>query len=552
MNNRAEQELQKKSLLSGIATLGGAAIISKLLGTLQKIPLQNIAGDGVFGIYNAVYPFYILLLFLATAGFPTAISKLVAEELTENRWVEALQIVRTSMFILAISGMVITAVLLLSADMLARLIDNRHTAWAIRAIAAALLFVPLMSVLRGFFQGMQEMLPTAMSQVVEQLVRVSVMVGLLLWLSAQHYSEAILAAGATFGSVAGAIAGLIVMWCFWRRAKKNMPYIPPKFEWISWKWTKRLLAVALPICLGAIVVPILNIVDTFTLPRLFKQNEWTEAQAIELFGIYTRGLPLVQLVAMLFSSVSVVLVPYFAAAKIKQSQGIIGERAVLSLRLTWMFGLAASLGLAITAVPVNVMLFTDEQGSTTMSILAFTAVFSIVNIVSAAILQGLGSYKAPALHLLYAALLKLLLNLLLIPTYGMEGAAWAAVAAFAVAAALNIGVIARLLELRLSVLRWLLQPLPALLLMAVFAILWIDLNGWAAQRLSLEASRIFYTWLALSAVAGGAYVFIFFVFYFKIVTAQDLRAFPVLHHKLRPWLKRLGLWTKYNGRMDGD
>ena len=198
---------QGAKLLRGAALLGAAAILSKLLGTLQKIPLQNVAGDTAFGIYNAVYPLYILILFAATAGFPVAVSKFVAEQAIDGDHQGAKRIVRVSSAILMSSGLVLFVLLYFGASEIASWIGISQTERAIRSVSFALLLSPMLAVLRGYFQGYQNMVPTAVSQVIEQLIRVITMVALLLYMVALAYDEEWIAAGATFGSVTGAAAG---------------------------------------------------------------------------------------------------------------------------------------------------------------------------------------------------------------------------------------------------------------------------------------------------------------------------------------------------------
>ncbi|MFD0698911.1 oligosaccharide flippase family protein [Paenibacillus sp. GCM10027628] len=190
--NREPQTKTGKSnskLLKGAAILGVAAVLSKLLGTLQKIPLQNVAGDTAFGLYNAVYPLYILILFAATAGFPVAVSKFIAERdvLGDDRG--ARRIVYVSITILMGTGIVLFLFLYFGAGEIAKWIGIGRTERAIRSVSFALLLSPVLAVLRGYFQGYQNMVPTAVSQVIEQLIRVITMVALLLYLVALDYDE---------------------------------------------------------------------------------------------------------------------------------------------------------------------------------------------------------------------------------------------------------------------------------------------------------------------------------------------------------------------------
>jgi O-antigen/teichoic acid export membrane protein len=420
-------------LLRGAFILVLAAVLSKLIGTVQKIPLQNIGGDGVFGIYNAVYPFYTLVLLIATAGFPAAVSRFVAEEMAAGRTGGARRVLRVSSWMLIVLGLLCGAVMYAAAPLLAAWIDNMHTEPAIRSAALALPLVPIMAGLRGYFQGMHDMMPTAVSQVAEQTVRVAAMVILLLWLHSLSASDDWIAAGATFGSAAGGAAGLLVMLIYWwlhrRRTRDVAATTLEEGQQPLWPLLKALLLYALPICLGSLSAPLISLVDTFTVPRLLKANGWTEAEAMVRFGIYNRGIPLVQLMAMLATSMSVLFIPALTDARVREQHELIRSQTKQTVNWFWLLGLASSAGIAVLAVPIDVMLYEDSIGSDTIRWLAFTGVGATLSIVTAALLQGLGSVRAPAVHLLLSTVVKAILNIVLVPHYGINGAAIAGIVA---------------------------------------------------------------------------------------------------------------------------
>ena len=152
-----------------------------------------------------------LIITLAAAGLPLAVSKFVAEQNALGRPDESQRIIRLSSMLLGGLGLVTAVMMYGSAPWIAGMIGSQHVIPSIRAASLALLCVPLMTGLRGYFQGMQQMVPTAISQVVEQTVRVTIMIVVLLWLIRQDASLETVAAGAMLGSVAGGCAGLIVM-----------------------------------------------------------------------------------------------------------------------------------------------------------------------------------------------------------------------------------------------------------------------------------------------------------------------------------------------------
>ncbi|HHY65806.1 MAG TPA: oligosaccharide flippase family protein, partial [Alicyclobacillus sp.] len=196
----------------GAAVLAGAGLVSKVLGSVYTIFLQNIIGDRGLGLYQMAYPIYATLVILATAGLPVAVSKFVAERAAVDDAAGASRVFRVSAAIMGAIGAAGFCLLFFGAERYAAFVGNPDAALALRAVAPAMLLVPVMSVARGYFQGFQEMMPTAASQVAEQTVRVITIISLSWWMMVQWRSPEWAAAGAAFGAVTGALAGCAVLW----------------------------------------------------------------------------------------------------------------------------------------------------------------------------------------------------------------------------------------------------------------------------------------------------------------------------------------------------
>lgn len=545
-------------LLQGAFILSAAAIVSKLIGTLQKIPLQNLGGDAVFGIYNTVNPLYTMLITVAMLGLPSAISKFVAEASAGGDEAEGRRVLRLSAVLTALCGIMIGMLTYAGAPVIARIVGNSHIIPALHTSALGLAVVPLMAAVRGYFQGLHNMMPTAVSQVVEQSVRVIVMIALLLYLISRGAGAAEIAAGALLGSAAGGAAGLLVMLLFWRRHRRqtggrlsgkdapdakqplrsNNAAAAGRIQRAS-AW--QLLAYGLPVMLGALAVPLIGLVDVFTVPRLLSPA-YGETASMAQFGIYNRGLPLVQIVTMLATSLSVVFIPSLAEAKYRGDDALIQTRCSLSLRWFWLLGLAASVGLAVLAEPVNVALYGDAAGSGTMRWLAYTAAGGTISIISAALLQGLGAVRAPALHLLAAAVLKAALNLLLVPQQGITGAAIASVAAHGFAAALNVLLLHRQGHLRLRLADAGLRPA---LLLAGLGLAAAAVSSGAALALTaagLGGGRMASLVQTLLGVLAGCAVFGLGAVRLRLLSESELRQLPGFGPKLADKLARLRLF----------
>jgi len=597
----------KKALWQGAALLGGAALLTKLIGTLQKIPLQNLAGDEVFGLYTAVYALAIMWMTLASAGIPVAVSALVAEKAAQGDEEGAKRVLRWAGGLIGLIGLAMFLALWLGADAFARWMGLEAAAAAIRMSSLALLFAPATAVLRGYHQGRMRMLGPAVSQLVEQMARVAFMLVALAIALGGAWSAAATAAAVHGGLAAGAIAGLLVMAWFSARDRRraaepvvlrasgarkrfgadgepivetvaagkagepagrsagvrkrsgedgtateavlaggegNVAAGRPAGRVVIWGETrtdlvKRIIRVAVPVAIASVVAPMFALIDAFSIPRLLDEGgSWALAQ----FGVYSRGVALLQLVILGASGAAAALVPALTAARTRGDEGELVGRAMFALRMAWWFGCAAALGLALLAAPINTALFGDDSGSGTMALVGLAAAGGTLQAVSAALLQGMGELRAPAVNLAAAALLKLSLNVALVPQHGIAGAAAAIAIAYAIAATLNALSLRQRVQLPAprAQLAW--RSIAALAAMAAaVALLAHGAGGLIAAALPARAAALL---VALPGVALGAAVFAAALVALGAVAPREWRELPGMSGtRLDRWLLRIRTLT---------
>lgn len=543
---------EKKALWRGAALLGGAALLSKIIGTLQKIPLQNLAGDEVFGLYSAVYALAVMWMTLAAAGVPVAVSVLVAERVARGDERGAGRIVRWSLGLLGLSGLLMFAILFSGAESFARWMGAPAAAPAIRMSSVALLFAPATAVLRGYRQGRMQMLRPAVSQLVEQTARVAFMVIMLIWAVEAAWTPASTAAAVHGGLAAGAAAGLVaIAWGLGGRRKQTFTIRPsgaPKAAGTASKrklelpesrtrLLKRIIAVALPVAFASVIAPLIGLIDAFSIPRLLQQETAAAAWSMAEFGVYNRGVALLQLVLMAAAGAAAALVPALTAARARGDEAEFATRTAFAMRLAWWIGCAAAIGLALLAAPVNVALFADSSGTAAMSVMALAAAGGTLQATSGALLQGLGDLKSPAVNLAAAALLKLALNAVLVPAHGIGGAAAAMAAAYAAAAVLNALSLRQRVQLPATRLSAAWRSGAALAAMAA-AVALVAL-GLGAATAALPA-RLGALLVALPGVAIGAAAFAAALVAFGAVAPRQWRELPGLAgSRIDRWLLRL-------------
>lgn len=539
-----------QSFVKGAALLGAAAFISKLLGLFSRIPYQNLTGDEGLFIYQQVYPLYTTLLVLATAGFPIAVSKLVSERLALGDPNGAKRVYRVSAVVLCVTGVVFFCLLFFGARSIATWMGSpEKLTLPIKSVSFALLIVPLMSVIRGYFQGEQDMLPTAVSQITEQIVRVATIFIAAYWVTSRGMDLVYAGAGAVFGAVTGAITALITLLFFWIRRRDSRQektttvtahdkHVAFRRESVA-TIMKNVFYYAIPICFGSLVLPLLGLVDSFTVANLLEKVQGlTNIEAAIRKGVYDRGQPLIQFAAFFATALALSIVPAVAEALAKGQHSVVAARSELALRMTFLVGLPASIGLAVIATPANILLYRNDDGSAVIAILALTTVFSTLGVTSSGILQGLGRVVLPARNLMIGVVTKLVLNLLLTGPFGIKGAAAATVVAYAVSTGLNMLSLSKLVSLKVNWVKQL-KPLVAAAVMGV--VVYGLVVGMRFALAGVTVLRLEMLLTVLVAVTAGAIVYTVLLFRTGAITQEDLQAIPRLERKLTPWLHKFRL-----------
>jgi len=537
------KKLDGTTFLKGAAILGLASLFSKMLGLIYRIPYQNITGDLGYYVYTQVYPLYGTLLILATAGFPIAISKIVSEKLATGDVYGVKKVFKVSVITLIFTGIITFLGLFFGAGWIARTMGNPELELPIRSVSYALLIVPPMAAMRGYFQGHQNMIPTAISQISEQFVRVATIIILAYWFMSTTGNEYLAGAGAVFGAFTGALTGFFVLLLFWARNKKvqktTVDSVQKFPEESSWELIKKILFYAIPICFGALVLPLLQLSDSFTVANLLMKSGYPAEEANILKGVFDRGQPLVSFGAFFATALSLSLVPAISEANARKAYSTIKSRTELALRLTLFIGLPTSIGLAVVAEPVNIMLYQNDRGTLTLIVLSFTTIFSTLGITSAGILQGLGKVILPARNLLVGVLVKIGLNIVLIPILEITGAALATVIAYGVATTLNLLAVAKHTNAKFQFKTFFFKPVLAVSMMAV-VVLFVEKMSMDFFFGIITSYRLYFSVVAIISVLTGAVVYGIALLISGSITRTDMQYIPKVN-KLIPLLSKLHL-----------
>ncbi|MGG4266009.1 putative polysaccharide biosynthesis protein [Peribacillus simplex] len=510
-------------LFRGALILSAAAIIVKVLSAAYRIPYQNIAGDIGFYIYQQVYPFYGVAFTLSTLGFPVVISKLIAErESSKNNFVVK-DILVTSFIVLSSIGIMMFAALFLGADWIAGWMKDPNLASLLRIIAYSYLLMPISSILRGYFQGINDMIPTASSQVAEQCVRVLTILVLSTIFVYQGYSHYVVGKGAVFGSITGGITGLVLLIAFVILKEEWKLFLRMKIKPVNFiKISKVLVFQGLSFCITGLILILFQFVDSLHLYSLLRDTGMGEREAKEWKGVYDRGQPLLQLGTVVANSFALALVPTISGFVKKKSEQELLNKIKLALRVSTTIGLAAAIGLLVTIKPVNQMLFTDAKGTITLAIFSLSILFTSIIMAEAAVLQSLGYSFVPVIITIIGVGSKWALNLVLVPHYKTAGAASATVLAFMIMTALFYMVLRVHIKKTIIEKKYLLIILKSTVYMGTVVLLFNALF----QLMFLGESRMLATIQALIGVGIGAAVFVMTAIRAGLFGEEELSLIP--------------------------
>ncbi|HVB10087.1 MAG TPA: polysaccharide biosynthesis protein [Bacillota bacterium] len=448
------------AFLAGALILLVGSLLSRLLGGVYHFVLPILMGGGTqaavgMGLLGMAYPLYNVLLSLSAVGVPLGVSKMVAEAAARGRRWEAARIFRVAAVALAVLGAVLSVVLFLLAQPVAIWIArDPRAAISIRAIAPAVFFVSLESAYRGLFQGLQHMAPQAASQVVEQIIRVLTMFALAVLLLPRGIAFA--AAGASFGAVTGAAAGLAFLAivirrdplarAVWQELRAARAAETPQAAGSSQPGLStgtilaRLTALVVPIALAGMVLPMINVADAVLVPlRLHAAG--LGASATALYGVLVGyALPFMVAPSIVTTALAVSLVPSVSEAMARGARALAKDRAAVGMRVTLLLTVPAAVGLFVLAGPLPQLLYHSPVTARPLAVLAWGVLFLGLQQTSTGVLQGMGLPGVPVVNLLYGGAVKVLLTwwLVAIPGWNVTGAALATVACFAVASLLNV------------------------------------------------------------------------------------------------------------------
>lgn len=536
----------------GFTVLSAASIINKVLGILYVPILTLILGDIGNSIYDAGYKIYQLVFMITNAGIPVAISKMVSEQIASGRYDVSYRTLKISGTLLLSLGALTTVITAVFARQFSAMTGWPESYLTILALSPTMLFTAISCIFRGYFQGRSNMVPTGISQILEQAVN-SVFTILFAWIMYRYgmnyalnhgiTNEALInleavkfaAAGGTVGTSLGAlVSALYLCRTFTKKKAGVLKEISQSVQSEQFKYTtknllKKIFQYAVPITLGSVAIYIANIIDLkFTRARLITAG-YSITDAMALYGILSvKYLKLLFIPITLATALATTILPSISAAAAIGDRALLGRRISKSMKTILMIIVPSAAGMTIMAKPIIYILFpTTPNGWNLLMLGSWTMILISVVSIQTAILQGIGKTYLPVAHMVIGLVLKLIINynLIAIPQINIKGAIVGSAVCYIFAFYMNYRSISKLTGVRLNVKRLFNRPLSVSVIMGLFVLLiyegMIFMTGWLVKSFFLQ--NLICTSIA---IVSGMIIYYLLMIIAKGITAEDIKNLP--------------------------
>ena len=513
---------KKQSFLQGTVWLALAAAVVKVIGAFYKIPLNRIIGEQGFAYYNTAYEIYSVLMSLSIAGLPVAMSRMISQANTLGHYNQVRRTYSTARIIFMSMGLIGSLLMTLFCRQLAQF-QGQPDAWAaIACLGPCILLICTMSTFRGFFQGQGNMLPTAISQVLEAVCKLIVGIVAALVLLKATGSVAYAAAGAILGVTTSCVLSVIYLYTRYRKARKALPVTnEPVTGYVE--TAKQLLRISIPIAIGSAGLSILTMLETTVfMDRLTLFYAQDVAETMK--GIYDMAKNIYNMPIAFITPITVSIIPAITANLTLKNHSGTRATAESAIRIAALISAPCSVGLFVLAEPVTGLLggYSGEKlvlATTLMRLLSVNLMIHSIILVSNAIMQALGHANLPVVNMLIGGILKLSAVYILSgnANIGILGAPIGATIGYVAIVVLNILTLRRCTSQPPAVVRQALRPLLAALTMGavVFA-------AYYGLHLATDSHLI----LCAGPIVVGVAVYAIAAIKLKAITHEDCLLLP--------------------------
>lgn len=519
--------MKKQSFVFGAVILALSGIFCKILGAVYKIPLTNILGIEGMGVYYLIFPIYAFLLTFTSSSFTMAISKYVSKTIAENRKLFAYKIFKASLILLLILGSIATVVLCVFSKIIATLqgVENAYICYLI--IAPSILVVAVICAFKGYFQGLQNMVPSAIAQIIEQIFKLAV--GYVL-------ANIFISKGVLFGA-SGALLGITIAeicTClfftiyFFIFKSRNRNYYKFSHSYKEEKNAKlftimkEVFKMSLPFTFSSVILPMSMVIDSFLIINILKSMMFDKSFATALLGLNSGMVnTLVGLPSTLSIAICMTIVPYITFALSKKDIEGINDKTVLAYKLTLIIAIPCTFIFAFFSPHIIKILYSGSFSNLyEYNVASSLLMLSSINVlylaflqISTALLQAINKAYIPVISLSVALIFKLIFEIVLIqiPSINIFGAVISNTVCYIISSAINIYYFKKNINLKFSIYQTFVSPfLASVLMVTIIFVLMQTLFRFLSFTISILFSFVL-----------GACLYLMLIFLFKTFTEKE-------------------------------
>ena len=520
-----------KHIIKQGTILAAASVISRIIGMLYRSPMAAVIGDKGNGLYSFAFEIYSIALILSSYSMPLAVSKLLSARFAKKEYKNADKIYKFAYIFAAVSGMVMALILFFGAGTIERLSGHEGLALPLKVLAPTVFVVALAGTIRGFFQSRNTMMPTAVSQLAEQIINaiVSIVAAVILVRFAAYEFDIARygAAGGTIGTLFGALSSLmflIFLFVIYKpRMKKHLSHDKVGVTVSNEEVLKLIVATIVPVILSQTVYQSIGVVDGFMFGNLYKGSDSTA-----LYGIYSSKYRLmVNVPNAISSALASSMIPSLVSLYTLKNFVEFRARLKTSVKFNMIIAFPCAFGISALSGMIMKLLFptTDTVISGRMLMYGSVAVlFYALSTVTNAALQGMDRMRLPVRHAAISLLIHIPLMVILLKftKLGAHALVIGNIIYPLIVCALNWASVARYANYRQEVKTTFIIPLLA------SSVMWIE--TFCLSRLMAKVLPVNYVTNALITIiciVNACLVYFIMLFVLKGVTREELKEFPM-------------------------
>jgi stage V sporulation protein B len=461
--------MKKKSLRQNTLILTITGFIVKIIGFVYRIYIANSIGAEGMGLYQLVLPVYNLVLLGLTAGVGIAVSRLVAEETAKGKDNNSKRIAFVAGSATFIAAVIIVSLMMLNLDFFVNIfVGDIRTKTSLMYLLPAIPFIAAMTSLKGYFYGIQEVVPNALSQIAEQITKLFVIIAIADIFSYGDFERKCLFA--TIGLISGELANVIVVYIAFILKRKPIGTAGKKSVMRKRDIGKSILKISLPITANRLILSLLGTVEFILIPQRLAMYGFTTTEALSEYGKLTgMAAPVVYFPSMLTGALATALVPAIAEAVAMKRITAANRQISRSIRLTLVFGFLFTSLFVSFSTDIADLIYPGQNVGPMLFLLSFTGVFLYVQQTLLGVLNGLGKETITLKHSMITSILRLGFVWFAIPVFGIYGYIASLLLTSIIGSVLNLRTATKTTGMSLEIGDWLIKPLIASLSGAIAA-----------------------------------------------------------------------------------